>query len=114
TIEEAQWLPGLQGNHTVQCPPTDNGIQHTVHVASDPAVSPERKVHNYGCSQPMRGVVRAERMLGSEIVEYLRVVVLEVTQPGVPSCRGIIGRFGEGVVSFEADVMARSFLEADL
>src|SRR5207245_2488291 len=73
-VVDRQWLTRLQGSHTVQCPATDNGIQHTVHAASDPAVSPERKVHNDGCSQPMRGVVRADPMLGSEIVEHLWVI----------------------------------------
>lgn len=114
SIVETQWLAGLQSNHIVQCPASHNRIQYGIHAAPNPAVSAERQVENDGRRQPVRGVVGTERVLGSEIVEHLRVVVLEIPQPGVPSCRRIIGGFGEGVIAFEADVMARSLLEPNL
>ena len=53
-------------------------------------------------------------MLGSEIVEQLGVVVLEVPQPGVPSCRGVIRGLGKGIVAFKTDVVTGTLLEANL
>ncbi len=53
-------------------------------------------------------------MFDSKIVEQLRVVQPQVAQPGVPPGRGVVSRFGEGVVAFKTDVVAGTLLEADL
>src|SRR5436305_14354721 len=63
----------------------------------------------------MTVVIRPDRVLRSQIIQFLRK-----SQPGtieedetVGPIRGIVRGFGPGIASFEAQAMARPFLEAN-
>ena len=113
-VLDGERLPGLQGDNPAERPAPDDAVRYPIHAAPNPTIPPDGKVENDGCSQAVWSIVGADPVLGLQIVQQLRIIVLEVANPGVPSCSGIIRRLGEGVVAFKADVVASALLEANL
>src|SRR5215831_16079792 len=62
----------------------------------------------------MGSVVGTDPVFHLEVIEYLRVIKPEVSQPRISPGRGIIRRFRKSIVALEADVVAGTFLEANL
>ena len=53
-------------------------------------------------------------MLRLKVVKHLWVVEPQIAHPGIAPSGGIVGKFGDGVISFKTDVMAGALLKPDL
>src|SRR6516164_4775836 len=60
------------------------------------------------------GIVGADGVLGAQVVELLRVAVVQETNEGISACRRVVDRFSNRVVALQADVVAGALLEANL
>src|ERR1700747_2181768 len=93
-IENGDGLAGLQGDKAVERPTADDAVGDAVHASSDPAVAANRQIENKGRGQAMRGVVGANAMFRLQVVKQLRIVVLQIADPGIAAGGGIVGGFG--------------------
>ncbi len=95
-------------------PATDDCVEHAIHATSDPSPPSNRKVKDD------RGVRRWVASLALIPCSAFRsssklwIIKFQVVDPRIASRRGVIRDFREGVVAFEADVVAGPLLESNL
>jgi len=92
-VIDGQRLSGLESHDAIERPAAYDGVQHRVHCAANQAVLADGEIENNSVGQAVRRVVGANCVLCLKVVEQLRVVEAQISQPGIPPGGGIIGEF---------------------
>ena len=78
-------LSSLKSHESIQRPAAYDRIRDAIHPIADPAPAAKGKVVDDRHREPVRGIVRAYPVFGSQVVEDLRIIKLQVADPGVRS-----------------------------
>src|SRR5580765_4505858 len=108
------WLSALESDESVEGPATYDRICNAVHPTADPATAAKGKIVNYRHGEAVGGIIGADSVFRFQIVEDLRVVKLQIADPGIRSRGRIIRRFRESVVALDTQIVAGTLLAPDL